>query len=197
MSILLLAAVSALQVGDTCDSNKDQFACLAKQFLACPPERQRWAIQNLCVSECSTDPGYSSFCSLNTLANATQATPSPVETMRPPLNDTAPGSIPQGINQGISTVLLVLLIVSSVLVALVLAWWIYRQKTKRDSVGHFLEKRFIVTLDYDPVAPDELALKVGQVVVLDLLFNDGWAKGRNEHTGQDGILPVACLKAIE
>eukprot|EP00842_Homolaphlyctis_polyrhiza_P000615 jgi/Hompol1/1554/HPOL_005634-RA len=64
-------------------------------------------------------------------------------------------------------------------------------------VGTILDKKFIVTTDYEPSASDELRLRVGDSIVLDLLFNDGWAKGKNESTRQEGILPVACISQLE
>ncbi|KAL2917338.1 hypothetical protein HK105_203002 [Polyrhizophydium stewartii] len=64
-------------------------------------------------------------------------------------------------------------------------------------VGTILEKKFVVTTDYEPSASDELRLRVGDSIVLDLLFNDGWAKGKNETTRQEGILPVACITQID
>ncbi|KAI8923316.1 hypothetical protein BC831DRAFT_471665, partial [Entophlyctis helioformis] len=64
-------------------------------------------------------------------------------------------------------------------------------------VGTILERKFVVTTEYEPSASDELRLHVGDVIVLDLLFNDGWAKGKNETTRQEGILPVACIAQVE
>ncbi|KAJ3279347.1 hypothetical protein HK104_001541 [Borealophlyctis nickersoniae] len=62
------------------------------------------------------------------------------------------------------------------------------------NVVSVLEKKYVVQHAYEPAAQDELKLQVGDSVKLDLLFNDGWAKGINETTGQTGLLPVACLK---
>ncbi|KAI8817502.1 uncharacterized protein EV422DRAFT_540918 [Fimicolochytrium jonesii] len=62
------------------------------------------------------------------------------------------------------------------------------------SVASVLEKNYVVRHDYQPAAEDEVQLKVGDRIRLDLLFNDGWAKGTNETTGQQGLLPVACLQ---
>ncbi|KAJ1334739.1 hypothetical protein BSLG_007894 [Batrachochytrium salamandrivorans] len=68
--------------------------------------------------------------------------------------------------------------------------------TSAPDVGTILEKKFVVTTDYEPSASDELRLRVGDSIVLDLLFNDGWAKGKNETTRQEGILPVACITQV-
>jgi hypothetical protein len=57
------------------------------------------------------------------------------------------------------------------------------KRTKKDSsvsnVAQILDKRYICIVDFEPVASDELKLRAGDVVVLDLLFNDGWSKGKN------------------
>ncbi|KAL5033781.1 hypothetical protein RTP6_001699 [Batrachochytrium dendrobatidis] len=71
-----------------------------------------------------------------------------------------------------------------------------RTSSDANGVGAILEKAFIVTTDYEPCASDELRLRVGDSIVLDLLFNDGWAKGKNESTRQEGILPVACITQL-
>ena len=60
-----------------------------------------------------------------------------------------------------------------------------------------LDRRYIVVSDYEPSANDELKLRQGDTVVLDLLFSDGWAKGKNENSAMEGILPVACIKVLE
>ncbi|KAJ3152220.1 hypothetical protein HDU89_001439 [Geranomyces variabilis] len=62
------------------------------------------------------------------------------------------------------------------------------------SVASVLEKKYVVRHEYQPAAEDEVQLKVGDRIRMDLLFNDGWAKGTNESTGQQGLLPVACLQ---
>ncbi|KAI9009773.1 hypothetical protein BC832DRAFT_386552 [Gaertneriomyces semiglobifer] len=64
------------------------------------------------------------------------------------------------------------------------------------NVASVLEKRYVVAHDYQPAADDEIRLTSGDVVRLHLLFNDGWAKGINESTGQQGLLPCACIQEI-
>lgn len=44
------------------------------------------------------------------------------------------------------------------------------------NVTSVLEKRYQVAHDYSPTADDEIVLRVGDIVRLSLLFNDGWAK---------------------
>lgn len=50
-----------------------------------------------------------------------------------------------------------------------------------DKVFHYLIflQRYICIVDYEPAADDELKLRIGDTVVLELLFNDGWGKGKN------------------
>ncbi|KAJ3182828.1 hypothetical protein HDU85_002431 [Gaertneriomyces sp. JEL0708] len=64
------------------------------------------------------------------------------------------------------------------------------------NVASVLEKKYVVKHEYQPVAEDEIKLSVDDRIRLDLLFNDGWAKGVNESTGQQGLLPVACLQEL-
>ncbi|KAI9101717.1 hypothetical protein DFS34DRAFT_427647 [Phlyctochytrium arcticum] len=61
------------------------------------------------------------------------------------------------------------------------------------NVASVLEKRYVVAHDYQPAADDEVNLRVGDIIHLSLLFNDGWAKGTNESTGEHGLLPCACI----
>ncbi|KAJ3159534.1 hypothetical protein HDU86_001543 [Geranomyces michiganensis] len=62
------------------------------------------------------------------------------------------------------------------------------------NVSSVLEKRYVCAHAYSPAADDEITLNVGDRVRLNLLFNDGWAKGYNETTGMQGLLPCACIK---
>jgi hypothetical protein len=39
-------------------------------------------------------------------------------------------------------------------------------------------------MEYQPTASDEVKLSVGDIVILDLLFNDGWAKVQVIHLGK-------------
>ncbi|KAJ3091786.1 hypothetical protein HK102_013431 [Quaeritorhiza haematococci] len=60
----------------------------------------------------------------------------------------------------------------------------------------FLSK-YVVHMSYHAQLPDELTLNVGDVVVLETMYNDGWAFGRNETSGEQGALPVATLKLYQ
>ncbi|KAI9357643.1 hypothetical protein DFJ73DRAFT_758219 [Zopfochytrium polystomum] len=57
-------------------------------------------------------------------------------------------------------------------------------------------ERYKVTFGYTPSLPDEMELKVGQVIEVAESFDDGWGKGRNLNTGVTGIFPMACLARI-
>lgn len=46
---------------------------------------------------------------------------------------------------------------------------------------------------YNPVLDDEIRLAPGDIITIDEEFDDGWAVGRNESTGEIGAFPVACL----
>ncbi|TPX71391.1 hypothetical protein SpCBS45565_g01098 [Spizellomyces sp. 'palustris'] len=64
------------------------------------------------------------------------------------------------------------------------------------TLASVLEKRYVVVHPYVPAVNDEIALSTGDVVRLFLLFDDGWAKGVNEATGQTGLLPCACIEEL-
>ncbi|KAI9336233.1 hypothetical protein DFJ73DRAFT_798741 [Zopfochytrium polystomum] len=57
-------------------------------------------------------------------------------------------------------------------------------------------ERYKVTFGYTPSLPDEMELKVGQIIEVAESFDDGWGKGRNLNTGVTGIFPMACLARI-
>lgn len=50
-----------------------------------------------------------------------------------------------------------------------------------------------VIQSYSPQRDDELELVVGDVIVLQSAFRDGWGLGTNERTGTMGALPLVCL----
>ncbi|KAJ1538773.1 hypothetical protein HK405_013514, partial [Cladochytrium tenue] len=51
----------------------------------------------------------------------------------------------------------------------------------------------LVWASFEPRMPDEIALKVGDQVVLNLLHDDGWAHGTNLASGESGMVPIAVL----
>ncbi|KAJ3233414.1 Sorbin and SH3 domain-containing protein 1 [Chytriomyces hyalinus] len=50
-----------------------------------------------------------------------------------------------------------------------------------------------VIYDFNPERPDEIELRVGDVVVITQSFDDGWAIGTNLRTKQEGNFPLDCL----
>jgi hypothetical protein len=60
-------------------------------------------------------------------------------------------------------------------------------------------------LDYKPISADELKVNFGDIVTVELLFDDGFAKAKSgkllvfnvlDNSGESGILPVICLKPL-
>ncbi|KAJ3096116.1 Vinexin [Phlyctochytrium bullatum] len=50
--------------------------------------------------------------------------------------------------------------------------------------------------NYPAQLSDELDLRRGDIVIIEEMFDDGWAIGRNEQTGQSGALPLSCLVPV-
>lgn len=57
-------------------------------------------------------------------------------------------------------------------------------------------KKYIVIHEYVQALPDELELRRGDMIDVTSIFDDGWSKGRNLTTGQEGTFPMACLKVV-
>jgi hypothetical protein len=51
--------------------------------------------------------------------------------------------------------------------------------------------------DYDPQMPDELGLKEGDILFKLLEYDDGWAKGYNTRTQEEGVYPVSFTERME
>ncbi|KAJ3140459.1 hypothetical protein HK101_003477, partial [Irineochytrium annulatum] len=49
---------------------------------------------------------------------------------------------------------------------------------------------------YPAQLSDELGLRKGDVIVIEEMFDDGWAIGRNEADGRVGAVPLSCLGAL-
>lgn len=60
-----------------------------------------------------------------------------------------------------------------------------------------LLRRYQVMQDYIPNLPDELDLRVGDVVLLGCVYADGWGQGHNQTTGEDGALPLGLLQPMQ
>ncbi|KAJ3387244.1 Sorbin and SH3 domain-containing protein 2 [Entophlyctis sp. JEL0112] len=50
-----------------------------------------------------------------------------------------------------------------------------------------------VTMDFDPVQPDEMELRIGDTIQVKEEYDDGWAFGTNLITLQSGLFPLDCL----
>ncbi|KAJ3113034.1 hypothetical protein HDU96_003844, partial [Phlyctochytrium bullatum] len=50
---------------------------------------------------------------------------------------------------------------------------------------------------YEPQMGDEVLLQPGELVVLETIYNDGWARGTNQSTRMFGYLPLACLTPVD
>ncbi|KAJ3379578.1 hypothetical protein HDU84_006534 [Entophlyctis sp. JEL0112] len=70
-----------------------------------------------------------------------------------------------------------------------------------DEAGRFLPLfefagRYRVLYPYlEGLRPDEIRLSVGDIVDVSVSYVDGWAKGVNETTGEEGFVPLHCLVA--
>ncbi|KAI9100384.1 hypothetical protein DFS34DRAFT_702535 [Phlyctochytrium arcticum] len=54
-----------------------------------------------------------------------------------------------------------------------------------------------VVEQYNAQLGDELDLFVGDVITIEEEFDDGWAVGRNEASGEVGAFPMSCLASLE
>ncbi|KXS09742.1 hypothetical protein M427DRAFT_160179 [Gonapodya prolifera JEL478] len=48
-------------------------------------------------------------------------------------------------------------------------------------------------VEYNPTQEDEIYIDEGTMIVVNLVFRDGWAAGTNLSTGETGAFPVDCL----
>ncbi|KAJ3189653.1 hypothetical protein HK101_008806 [Irineochytrium annulatum] len=57
------------------------------------------------------------------------------------------------------------------------------------------EFRYVVAVPWVPQRSDELALRVGEGVIVYRVYEDGWCDGRREEgEGEEGVFPMACLR---
>ncbi|KAJ3234805.1 hypothetical protein HDU81_001135 [Chytriomyces hyalinus] len=54
-----------------------------------------------------------------------------------------------------------------------------------------------VVLDYTASQPDELSVKVGDILILQEYKQDGWGEGVLERTGARGVFPLVCVGIVE
>jgi hypothetical protein len=176
-----------LQVDDVCKPGEDKYECIDSLFLSCSSESNRWVVQNRCSGQCSQDPSFSTFCfaSSNTTGSETSQT-TETSNQAAQLNN-------------IQTILLsVLLPAGIVLVAAAIYMYFKWQKSqaKDERISAVFDKRYIVMTEFRPIENDEIYLRAGDEVVVDSYFNDGWAKGKNTASSQEGVFPLLCVQSI-
>ncbi|KAK6097254.1 5'-AMP-activated protein kinase subunit beta-2 [Batrachochytrium dendrobatidis] len=52
---------------------------------------------------------------------------------------------------------------------------------------------YVTVFDYMPAKPNELAVKLGDIINVHLTFHDGWCLGENHQTGIAGMVPLYSL----
>ncbi|ORX55250.1 hypothetical protein BCR36DRAFT_346886 [Piromyces finnis] len=57
--------------------------------------------------------------------------------------------------------------------------------------------RHIVIHPYNPMIEDEIKLNVGDIILIQDIFNDGWVHGINCTSNTEGTFPVACISPYE
>jgi hypothetical protein len=70
------------------------------------------------------------------------------------------------------------------------------EPTRRRGKISFSTRHVVITA-YDPEQPDELLLRVGDEIIVQRMFSDGWAQAFNVATGQQGAVPLSFLTLVE
>ncbi|KAJ3172841.1 hypothetical protein HDU87_007765 [Geranomyces variabilis] len=71
--------------------------------------------------------------------------------------------------------------------------WVDSTGTPLEKDEFFMDRVHLVKRMYSPKAPDEILVRLGDSVVLQKLWGDGWATGVNTTTGKQGVMPLAAL----
>ncbi|KAI8905351.1 hypothetical protein DFJ77DRAFT_211740 [Powellomyces hirtus] len=71
--------------------------------------------------------------------------------------------------------------------------WVDAQGVPLERDEFFMDRVHMVKRMYSPKAPDEIQVRLGDSVVLQKIWGDGWATGINTTTGHQGVLPLAAL----
>lgn len=58
---------------------------------------------------------------------------------------------------------------------------------------NILEKEMKVWAKYNPLMNDEIKLNSDDIVFVEIVYDDGWARGKNLNTGQVGAFPMAAV----
>ncbi|ORY47289.1 hypothetical protein BCR33DRAFT_807623 [Rhizoclosmatium globosum] len=60
------------------------------------------------------------------------------------------------------------------------------------STGVAIKGEHVVKIEYVASLPDELSVKIGDVLTITEAYDDGWAKGRKSN-GTEGLFPLSCV----
>ncbi|KAJ3403777.1 hypothetical protein HDV05_007613, partial [Chytridiales sp. JEL 0842] len=71
-----------------------------------------------------------------------------------------------------------------------------RKRRSTTSLYKYVDS-MVVIKNYRAKLDDELDLRVGQTIIVETRFDDGWAFGHNESTGRQGVFPLQCAKALD
>lgn len=97
-----------------------------------------------------------------------------------------------------SIILVIVYIPMVVITSLLMFNWI---RIKRENIdpqllnpdGLASLNKHIVIHPYTPVIEDEIKLNIGDIIIVQDIFNDGWIRGINCTTNSEGTFPVACI----
>lgn len=56
--------------------------------------------------------------------------------------------------------------------------------------------KYVVTQPFMPTCSDEIKLEVGDIILVDRVFDDQWAVGMNETSGLEGVFHMACVEPV-
>ncbi|KAI8843210.1 hypothetical protein BJ741DRAFT_590279 [Chytriomyces cf. hyalinus JEL632] len=70
-------------------------------------------------------------------------------------------------------------------------------KERAPKAGPKLLGRQSVVLEYTASQPDELSVKVGDILILQEYKQDGWGEGVLERSGARGVFPLVCVGIVE
>ena len=178
-----------IQIGSVCSHSVDTYACVDSFFLSCLPSTDRWTLQNTCTDKCLQDPAFASFCMQNSLAKVTPSKSSfVVSSTNVKLAPTSTSSIVTHTNESQSNLAIAISIPIIVVFIALIALLVYRrsktaarnsdkrlilQLDSAANIDSILHQRFQVVADYIPAAFDELQLRTGDTISIDIMFNDG------------------------
>jgi len=82
-------------------------------------------------------------------------------------------------------------VVGSLVVLVGMAFVTWRYLPKKGFQNH--EVQMVVIEKHSPKLVDEIDLNLGDIVIVEEKFNDGWAFGKNITTDCNGSFPLKCL----